>query len=68
MAEIAPGELKAAEQFIELVSGFEIGFEIAGAQPLSQVVKAPREQVQGRRENLAIRQYDIAPRGIGAPG
>ena len=54
-------ELQAAEEFVELVGGVEIGFEFAGVEALAEVVEAAREKIQSRGEHFFIGQNDIAP-------
>ena len=61
-------ELQAAEEFVELVGGVEIGFEFAGVEALAEVVEAAGEEVEGGGEDFAIGEDDVAPGGVRAAG
>jgi hypothetical protein len=60
--------LEAAEEFVELVGGVEVGFEFAGGEFFAEVVEAAREKIEGRGEDFLVGEDDIAPGGIRAAG
>jgi hypothetical protein len=46
--------LEAAEEFVEFISGVEVGFEFARAEALAKIVKPACKKIECGREDLAI--------------
>src|SRR5579859_4748881 len=61
-------ELQGTQEFVELVGGVEIGFEVAGAEAFAEVVEAAGEEIERGGEELLVGEDDIAPGGVGATG
>jgi len=61
-------DLQRAKEFVELVGGIEIGFEIAGAEPFAHFIQPACEQIERSGKKFLVGQDDIAPRRIRASG
>src|SRR5215472_4350062 len=57
--------LDALQEPVQLVGRVKIGFQLARAQALAQLVEAPCEQIERGGKDLPVGEHNVAPHGIG---